>query len=51
MANSSDEISIIIENCNMKISKYKKLLGIKIDNTLNFNCHVDEICKKNQERN
>ena len=30
----------------IKRSKCEKRLGIKIDNKLNFNTHVDEICKK-----
>ena len=35
-----------MDNYNIKSSKSKKLLGIKIDNKLNFNTHFDEICKK-----
>ena len=35
-----------MDNYNIKSSKCEKLLGSKIDNKLNFNTHVDEICKK-----
>ena len=44
LASSSDKISICVDNYNIKSSKWEKLLGIKIDNKLNFNIHVDEIC-------
>ena len=46
LTSSSDKISISVDNYIIKSSKCKKLLGIKIDNGLNFNTHVDEICKK-----
>ena len=36
ITNSSDKVSILVENYNIKISKGEKLLGIKIDNKLNF---------------
>ena len=41
LTSSSDKVSICVDNYNMKSSKY--ILGIKIDNKLNFNTHVDEI--------
>ena len=46
LTSSSDKVSICVDNYNIKSSKCEKLLGIKIDNKLNFNTHVDEICKK-----
>ena len=46
LTNSSDKISICLYGYNIKSSKCEKILGIKIDNKLNFNTHVDEICKK-----
>ena len=42
---SSDEMSIYVKNCNMKYNKCQKGLDIKIDNKLNFDGHIDEICK------
>ena len=36
------EMSIFVNNYNIKSSKGEKLLGIKID-TLNFDNHIDEI--------
>ena len=50
IASSSDEVSICVEDYNIKSSKCKKRLGIKADNKLNFNNHIDEIWKK-QDRN
>ena len=46
LTSSSDKGSICVDNYNIKSSKREKLLGIKIDNKLNFKTHVDEICKK-----
>ena len=46
LTSSSDEVSICVDNDNAKSSKCEKLLGMKIDSKLNFNMHVDEICKK-----
>ena len=39
-------MSICGDNYNIKNSKCEKLLGIRIDNKLNFNTYVDVICKK-----
>ena len=30
----------------IKSSTYEKLLGVKIDNKLNFDTHVKDLCKK-----
>ena len=46
LTSSSDKVNICMNNYNIKSSKYEKRLGIKIDNKLNFNTQVDEICKK-----
>ena len=46
LTSSGDKISNCVDNYNIKSSKWEKLLGIKIDNKLNFNTNVDEICKK-----
>ena len=44
---SSDEnINLMIEDHAISNSKCQKLLGIKIDNKLSFNEHLDEMCKK-----
>ena len=39
-----------MDNCNIKRSKWEKLLGIKIDNKLNFNTHADKTRKKAGEK-
>ena len=41
LTSSSDEVSIFVDNYNIKSSECEKRLGIKIDNKLNFNTHVD----------
>ena len=46
LTSSIDKVSICVDNYNIKSSKCEKLLGIKIDNKLNFKTHVDEIYKK-----
>ena len=46
LTSSSDKVSSCVGNYNIKSSKCEKLVGIKIDNKLNFNTQVDEICKK-----
>ena len=46
LTSSSSKVSICVNNYNIENSKCEKLLGIKIDNKLNFNTDVDEICKK-----
>ena len=44
--NHSDEISLLVGKEPIKGSKSVKLLGITIDNELNFNEHVSNICDK-----
>ena len=39
-------IDINITNKTIKSAKYVKLLGISIDNKLDFNLHITELCKK-----
>ena len=46
LTSSSNKVSICVDNYNIKSSKCEKILDIKIANKLNFNTHVDEICKK-----
>ena len=42
----NSNINIIIGNKTIMSEKVVKLLGANIDNGLNFNLHIDEICKK-----
>ena len=46
LTSSRDKVSICVDNCDIKSSKCEKRFGIKIDNKLNFNTHVEEIWKK-----
>ena len=48
ITSSSVEVSIFVENYNIKSSNCEKFLGVKIDNKLNFNNSVDET-KKGQK--
>ena len=43
---SDREVSLIIENQKIKISKFEKLLGIKLNSKWKFNSHIHEICPK-----
>ena len=46
VTNHEDEVSIKIGRETIKGKKSVKLLGVKIDNKLNFKEHVSDICKK-----
>ena len=46
LSSRSDEVSICVDNYSIKSSKCEILLSINIISKLNFNTHVDEICKK-----
>ena len=51
ITSSSDKVSRCVDNYNIiKGSKCKKLLGIKNDNKLNFINHIDEVCKKVEQK-
>ena len=43
---SKDEASIKVDDTDIKRSSSKKLLGVLIDNKLNFNEYVSKLCKK-----
>ena len=45
ITNHDDNISVIIDGQTIHNSKSVKLLGVCIDNKLNFNEHVSNICK------
>ena len=46
LVTSKDEVSIKIDDTNIKSSSSKKLLGVLIDNKLTFNEHVSKLYKK-----
>ena len=43
---NSPGISVKIGTSRIEQSDKEKLLGITLDKNLDFNCHVEEICKK-----
>ena len=43
---NSPGISVNIGTSNIEQSDKEKLLGVTLDKNLDFNCHVEEICKK-----
>ena len=53
LINSNKEsFQIKIGNKTVSNSKYEKLLGVKVDNELNFNEHISSLCEKaNQKLN
>ena len=44
--NPDDKYSINIQNLSIFNNKCEKLLGIKIDNSLSFTEHVNDVCSK-----
>ena len=46
LCSSNSEVSLSIENQQIKNSKFEKLLGYKLDSKLNFNSHIHDICQK-----
>ena len=46
ITNKQSRMNLKLGNTNIESSLYEKLLGIKVDNKLNFNGHDDEIIKK-----
>ena len=46
ITNNDENISTIIDGKKIVARKYVKLLGIKIDNKLNFEEHITDLCKK-----
>ena len=50
LCSSKSEVSLTIENQQIKNSTFEKLLGIKLDPKLNFNSHINDICQKGQIR-
>ena len=50
LTSSSDEVSVILDGNLIKRSSSEKLLGIKIDSSLSFYEHVEDICKKASQK-
>ena len=46
ICSTNDIINLIAENQIVDNSNCGKLLGVKFDYILNFNAHIDDICKK-----
>ena len=50
LLSGSDSSKITIGNKTISSSKCEKLLGIKIDNNLNFKEHIESLCKKASQK-
>ena len=48
--NTKESFQIKIGNETVSNSKYEKLLGVKVDNELNFNEYVSLLCKKARQK-
>ena len=46
ISNRDKDLSLIIDNEVIECSKSVKLLGVTIDNGLNFSEHISNLCKK-----
>ena len=46
LSNEDKNLSITIDQNEIFNSRYEKLLGVTIDNKLNFDEHVPKLCKK-----
>ena len=46
----TNELTLEIDQCQIKSSKEEKLIGITIDNKLSFDAHVNNICNKNFQK-
>ena len=44
--NRRDNFTLSVNGSNIKVSKHVKLLGVTFDEKLNFDVHVNDICKK-----
>ena len=51
LLSSNDSRKITIGNKKISSHKFKKLLGIKIDNNLNYKEHIISLCKKASQKN
>ena len=50
LLNETSETQLIVENVPIASSSCEKLLGIKIDQKLSFEPHVDSLCKKASQK-
>ena len=50
ISNKSKEIEINVEEETIECENFVKLLGVTLDNKLNFNEHVSNICKKASQK-
>ena len=50
LLSGSDSSKITIRNKTISSSKCEKLLGIKINNNLNFKEHIESLCKKASQK-
>lgn len=50
LTSGSEEVTINAANNNIKNSKCEKLLGVNFDNNIKFDTHIENICRKANEK-
>ena len=50
LGNNTENETFLFHNILMKNSKEQKILGVTIDNKLNFKSHISELCKKASQK-
>ena len=50
LSDKSNELFVTIAQTSICNSSNEKILGVVFDNKLNFNCHIDKLCKKAGQR-
>ena len=50
LGNNTENETFLFHNTPMENSKEQKILGVIIDNKLNFKSHISEMCKKPSQK-
>ena len=50
LGNNTENETFLFHNILMENSKEQKILGVIIDNKLNFKSHISELCKKASQK-
>ena len=50
LGKNTENETFLFHNIPMKNSKEQKIIGVIIDNKLNFKSHISEMCKKSSQK-